>query len=257
MPTESELLAEIESLKTQLASAQAEQWKLIRLVCHELRLPLTTIKGYNDLLPLMGLINDQQKDFVTRIKKNVGRMTGMIAHLHELAYMGEGHFTVNLSPVSPAEVIEKVCRKAQSLADERGNTLAVNVPDTLPAVQADSERLEQILCALVENALMYTPGGGRVTVAASPADDARVQIAVSDTGIGVAEGERDQLFTLFFRGDAPLVREQVGAGMNLYMLRRFVEYMGGAYGAEFPEQGGSRFWVRLPASSCLVPTGER
>jgi signal transduction histidine kinase len=249
MATESELLEQIEDLKTQLASAQAEHWKLIRLVCHELRLPLTTIKGYTDLLPLMGAINDQQKDFVARIKKNVGRMAGMIANLHELAYMGEGHFTVKLASVSPAEVVEKTCRDMQALAAERGNTLTVSVPDSLPAVQADRERLEQILRILIENALMYTPGGGRVTVSAGPMDEGMAQFTVADSGIGVAEAERDQLFTLFFRGDAPLVREQVGAGMNLYMLRRFVEHMGGAYSAEFPAEGGSRFWVRLPAAS--------
>jgi len=248
MTTESELFAQIEDLKAQLASAQAEQWKLIRLVCHELRLPLSSIQGYNDLMPLMGPINDQQKDFVARVKKNVGRMSGMITNLHELAYMGEGHFSLKLAPVSPAEAIEKVCREMQALAGERGNTLTASAPDALPAVQADRERLEKILHILIENALMYTPGGGQVTVAASPTDEGLVQFTVVDTGIGVAEAERGQLFTLFFRGDVPLVRDQVGAGMNLYMLRRFVEYMGGAYGVEFPPEGGSRFWVRLPVA---------
>lgn len=246
MATESELLAQIEDLKAQLANAQAEPWKLIRLVCHELRLPLSSIQGYNDLMPLMGPINDQQKDFVTRVKKNVGRMSGMIANLHELAYMGEGHFSLKLTAVSPGEAVEKVCQDMQALAGERGNTLATNVADSLPAVRADRERLEQILRILIENALMYTPSGGQVAVTANPADDGLVQITVTDTGIGVAEAERSQLFTLFFRGDVPLVREQVGAGMNLYMLRRFVEYMGGAHGVEFLAEGGSRFWVRLP-----------
>jgi len=249
MATESELLAEIASLKTQLASAQAEHWQLIRLVCHELRLPLTTVRGYTDLMPLIGPINDQQKDFVTRIKKSVGRMAGMIANLHELAYMGEGHFTVKLTSVSPAEAIEKVCREMQALASERGNALTASLPESPPAVQADRERLEQILRILIENGLMYTPGGGQVTVTANPTDEGLAQITVADTGIGVAEAERSQLFTLFFRGDVPLVREQVGAGMNLYMLRRFVEYMGGVYGVEFPAEGGSRFWVRLSVAS--------
>ncbi len=243
-----ELLAQIENLKAQLANAQAEPWKLIRLVCHELRLPLSSIQGYNDLMPLMGPINDQQKDFVTRIKKNVGRMSGMIANLHELAYMGEGHFSLKLAPVPLAEAIEKVGREMQALASERGNTLTFNVPDSLPAVQANHERLEQVLRILIENALMYTPGGGQVTVTAGLTEDGLVQISVADAGIGVAEAERPQLFTLFFRGDVHLVREQMGAGMNLYMLRRFVEYMGGAYGVEFPAEGGSRFWVRLPVA---------
>jgi signal transduction histidine kinase len=88
-----------------------------------------------------------------------------------------------------------------------------------------------------------------VTVTAHPTDDDFAEVTVADTGIGVTEAERPRLFTLFFRGDVPLVREQIGSGMNLYMLRRFVEYMGGTYGAEFPAEGGSRFWVRLPRSS--------
>ena len=249
MANELELLAQIENLKVQLANSQAEPWKLIRLVCHELRLPLSSIQGYNDLMPLMGPINDQQKDFVTRIKKNVGRMSGMITNLHELAYMGEGGFSLKLAPVPLAEVIEKVGRETQALASERGNTFTFNVPDSLPAVQANRERLEQVLRTLVENALMYTPGGGQVAVTAGPTEQGLVQISVADTGLGVTEAERPQLFTLFFRGDVPLVREQAGAGMNLYMLSRFMEYMNGVYGVEFPAEGGSRFWVRLPAAS--------
>ena len=248
MANESELLTQIRDLQAQLASAQAEQWKLIRLVCHELRLPLSSIKGYNDLMLLTGPINDQQKDFVTRIKKNVGRMTSMITHLHELAFMGEGRFSLKLVAVSPAEAIEKACQDMRTLATERGNTLVGGVRDSLPTVQADRERLEQILRILIENALMYTPSGGQVTVDAQPTEAGLVQITVADSGVGVPEAEREQLFTLFFRGDVPLVRDQVGAGMNLYMLRRFVETMGGAYGAEFPAEGGSRFWVRLPVS---------
>jgi len=249
MTNETELLAQIEELKAQLASAQAEQWKLIRLVCHELRLPLSSIKGYNDLLPLMGTLSDQQKDFVTRIKKNVGRMSGMITNLHELAFMGEGRFTLKLVAVPPAECIAKVCQEMQPVASERSNTLAAQAPDSLPSVAADRERFEQILRILIENACMYTPSGGQVIVTARLTPDGCVQVTVSDTGIGVMEAERKSLFTLFFRGDTPLVREQVGAGMNLYMLRRFVECMSGAYGVEFPAEGGSQFWVRLPASA--------
>lgn len=246
MATEADLLAQIQDLKAQLATAQSEQWKLIRLICHELRLPLTSIKGYMDLLPLMGPINDQQKDFVTRVKKNVARMSGMIANLHDLAHMGEGHLTLKLMAMPTAHIIQKMCREVEPEAIERGNTLVCDVPDSLPAVLADRERFEQILRILIENACMYTPAGGTITVTAFPTDDHHMQINVTDTGIGVPAGERASLYTLFFRGDSPLVREQTGAGMNLYMARRFVEMLGGSYGADFPPEGGSCFWVRLP-----------
>lgn len=248
MPTESELAAQIKDLKAQLETAHAEQWRLIRSVCHELRLPLSSIKGYNDLIPLMGQLDDQQKDFVTRIKKNVGRMSGMITNLHELAYMAEGHFALKPLAFNPAEGIGKVCNELQGLAAECGNMLSANLPDWVPTVLTDRERFEQVVGILVENAVMYTPRGGQVTVVARAADNGNVQVTVTDTGIGVTEVDRKSLFTLFFRGDVPFVREQVGAGMNLYMLRRFMEYMHGTYGVEFPAQGGSRFWVRWPVA---------
>ncbi len=251
MATEAELLAEIASLKTQLETAQSGQWKLIRSVCHELRLPLSSIKGYNDLMPLMGGLSDQQKDFVTRIKKNVGRMSDMITNLHELAFMGEGHFKLKPVAFNPAEGIDKVCNDLQALAAERGNTLTVTLPDVLPQILTDRERFEQVARILAENAVMYTPSGGQVTCAAHAVKDETgewVQVTVADTGDGVTEAERSGLFTLFFRGDVPLVREQAGAGMNLYMLSRFMDYMHGTYGAEFPAEGGARFWVRLPAT---------
>jgi signal transduction histidine kinase len=246
MTDASELLEQIQELKTALATAQAEQWKLVRSVCHELRLPLSSIKGYNDLILLMGPVSDQQKDFVTRIKKNVTRMSNMITNLHDLAFMGEGRFTLKLMALPPEETIEKICDEMQAAAAERNHTLTCTPHGSLPAVRADRERLEQILRILIENACMYTPPDGQVTVAASCMDDGFVQVNVTDTGVGVPEEERDKLFTLFFRSDTPLVREQVGSGMNLYMVRRFIELMGGAYGADFAE-GGSRFWVSLPA----------
>jgi signal transduction histidine kinase len=246
MANESELLAQLQDLQAQLAATQAQQWKLIRLVCHELNQPLSSIKGYNDLLPLTGTMTDQQKDFIARIKKNVVRMSGMIANLHDLAYMGENSFKLKLTAQSPREVIEKICDKMQAVAAEYGNTLTCALPDTLDAVLADRERLEQILRILIENACWYTPSGGRVTVTAAQADGNLVEISVTDTGIGVPEAERKLLFTLFRRGEAQIVRERVGAGMNLHMLSRLVEMMGGAYGADFPPEGGSRFWVRLP-----------
>ncbi len=248
MDSESELRAQIEELKTALASAQTEQWKLIRLICHELRLPLTSIKGYIDLLPLMGAINDQQKDFVTRIQKNVLRMSGMITNLHDLAFMGENHIGLKLMALPTAHVIEKVCRGLQPEASEHGNTLTCALPDSLPSVLGDRDRTEQVFYIMVENACWYTPQGGQITVTAQATDDHMVQFNVVDTGVGVPEAERKSLFTLFFRGDSEQVRQHTGAGMNLYMARRFIELMGGAFGAEFPPKGGSHFWVRLPVA---------
>ncbi len=254
MANDTELLARIQELEAQLATAQAQQWKLIRDVCHELRLPLTSMKGYTDLMPLIGPINDQQKDFVTRIKKNITRMSGMITNLHDLAYMGEGKFKLKSAELPTARLIQEMCDEMQPAAEEHQNTLRCDLPGALPHVYADEERTKQSLHIMIENACWYTPAGGQITVSAEASDaedggDGLVRIAVNDTGVGVPEAERTKLFSLFFRADLELVRGQAGAGMNLYMLRRFVELMGGSYGADFPAEGGSRFWVCLPTAS--------
>jgi two-component system phosphate regulon sensor histidine kinase PhoR len=251
MANDTELLARIQELETQLASAQAKQWKLIRDVCHELRLPLTSMKGYTDLMPLIGPINDQQKDFVIRIKKNITRMSGMITNLHDLAYMGEGKFKLNPEKLPTAELIQEVCDEMQLAAEEHRNSLCCELPSALPHAYADKERTKQSLRIMIENACWYTPAGGQVTVSAEASGDKLVKIAVSDTGVGVPEAERTKLFSLFFRADVELVRAQAGAGMNLYMLRRFVDLMGGRYGADFPAEGGSRFWVCLPTTKIV------
>ncbi|MBN1889675.1 MAG: HAMP domain-containing histidine kinase [Thermoflexales bacterium] len=247
MTNDTELLARIQELEAQLATAHAEQWKLIRDVCHELRLPLTSMKGYTDLMPLIGPINDQQKDFVSRIKKNITRMSGMITNLHDLAYMGEGKFKLKPKELPTAQLVQEVCDEMQLVAKERQNTLRCDLPGDLPHVYADEERAKQSLRIMIENACWYTPAGGQATVNAEASGDSMVKISVSDTGVGVPEAERAKLFSLFFRADLELVRGQAGAGMNLYMLRRFVELMGGSYGADFAAEGGSRFWVCLPA----------
>jgi len=247
MSTEAKLLAQIDDLKAQVAQSQAEHWKLVRLVCHELRLPLSSIKGYTDLLPLMGTLNDQQKDFVARVKKNVTRMSGMLSNLHDLAYLGEHTLKLKIEPVLASDCIADVCLELQPVAAEHGLALTKAAPADLPPVLADRERLAQCLRVLIENACWYTPAGGTVAVSAQP-DTGAVEMAVRDTGIGVPEADRPSLFKLFFRGDIELVRQQPGAGMGLHMLSRLVELMGGAYGADFPPEGGSRFWLRLPSA---------
>lgn len=249
MANDTELLARIQELEAQLATAHAEQWKLIRDVCHELRLPLTSMKGFMDLIPLMGPTNDQQKDFVARIKKNITRMSGMITNLHDLAYMGEGKFKLKLEGLPTAQLIQEVCDKMQLMAAEHQHTLRCDLPGPLPNVYADEERTKQNLHIMIENACWYTPAGGQITISAKASGDSLVKIAVSDTGVGVPEAERAKLFSLFFRADVETVRAQAGAGMNLYMLRRFVELMGGSSGADFPAEGGSRFWMCLPTAA--------
>jgi signal transduction histidine kinase len=248
MATESELLAQIEELKNQLATAHAQQWKLIRTVCHELRLPLSSIKGYNDLLPLMGPISDQQKDFVTRIKKNVVRLTGMIANLHDLAMFGEGHFELKSQSFSALDALEDVCDEMETVAAEQQNKLVRDLPKTLPDLKTEEARFKQIVRILIDNACLYTPAGGQITVTAQTTDGF-IKISVKDTGIGVPENERPALFTLFFRGDSEVVREKTGAGMNLYMVKRYLEFMGGSCGVEFPAEGGSNFWAKIPVAS--------
>ncbi len=251
MADESELLAQIEMLKAQLAEAQnnPEHWKLLRHICHDLRLPLTSIKGYIDILPLMGPVNDTQKDSMLRIKKNVLRMTGMIDNLYDLAVRGDGQLQLKMETVPALEIIREAQPELEKMVVERQHTLTWCLPDSLPALNIDRKRMVQMFKILVENASWYTPVGGQITVSAETVED-HIHFAVQDNGIGIPEEDRPRLFVeLLFRGDSQIVREQAGSGLGLYMVRIFAETMGGSCGVEFPEEGGSRFWFDLPQAS--------
>ncbi len=232
---------------TRLEEVQAQRPKFISVVTHELRLPLTAIQGYTDLLlkGLGGEVSPQQRQFLETIRNNVQRMAVLLERLSDMGKLESGRLQVQRQPVRLSEVLTQVALRYGPLCAAKGQTLQVEVPDDLPPAQGDPQRLEQVFEALVDNAHRYTPQGGHITLGARPTPT-EIQVWVQDTGVGITPQDRERLFQPFFRSEAAAVREHPGWGLSLHVAGLLVQRMGGRITVETAPGQGSTFTVHLP-----------
>ncbi|MBT3391281.1 MAG: GAF domain-containing protein [Chloroflexi bacterium] len=224
--------------------------QFISIVTHELRIPLTSIKGYNDLVRqgVVGEINEQQLSFLNIISNNVERMSTLISDLSDISRIERGKIHLDFSQFELRErMAETLTSLSHKLAEKR-HKLHTHIPDDLPQVYADPSRVIQILTNLVSNAWKYTPEGGEITINAK-AQDERVRVEIHDTGLGISEEDQEKLFTQFFRSESPEVREQIGWGLGLSVTQRLVEIMHGKIGFYSQLGAGSTFWFTLPTQA--------
>lgn len=227
-------------LYTMLQSANAARNRFVSIVSHELKTPMTAIKGYAALLQrgIAGELNSEQAQFVEIIHGNVERMATLVNDLADISRLDTGLFNLDLVGLEVGDVVQEALLGVSSQIEAKEQTLAVDLAPDLPKVRADRSSLIEIFSNLVSNANKYTPPGGKINVAARltperlsasgqhQAGDA-IRFTVADTGLGIAPHDQAKVFTQFFRGDDPVVREQMGWGLSLHVTRRLVELLGG------------------------------
>ncbi len=244
-----ELLGLVTVLRDITREVEAERTKneFVSTVSHELRTPMTSIKGYTDLLAAekIGALNDEQRRFVSIIRRNADRLTNLINDLLDIGRIETGKIKLNLQPVQLVDVIQAVAGSFGAQVQQKGQQLVVDAPAALPLVTGDRDRLTQILVNLVGNASLYTDEGGAITIQAT-AGEQTVRVAVVDTGIGISPEDQAKIFDRFYRGDTPRVRESQGTGLGLSIVKSFVEMHGGHIGVESNLGRGSAFMVSLP-----------
>ncbi len=220
---------------------------LIANVAHELRTPLSSIKGYME-----GLIDGvlpAQPDTYQQVYREADRLQRLVNDLQELSRVEAGAFDLDLQPVDMVDLTHQIAARLRPQFDEKSVTLTLKLPDNLPPVRADEDRIHQVLTNLIGNALQYTPTGGTVTVAAA-VEAADLQITIGDTGIGIPVEHLPQLFTRFYRVDKSRSRAGGGSGIGLTIARLLVEAHGGHIRAASPGEGqGSEFSFTLPLSA--------
>jgi signal transduction histidine kinase len=227
--------------------AQAKN-EFVSVVAHELRTPMTSIKGYTDLIlqGALGEVNSKQRHFLEIVKTNVDRLSELIGDLLDTARIEAGRVRLEIEPVQVASIVGEVCDSLAETIRERGLELTIEAAPEIPAVQADRNRLIQILMNLLSNAYRYTPSGGSITVSVQSTDDA-VLVQVTDTGIGIAPEDQEKIFERFYRVDHELVNQQAGTGLGLPIARSLVELHGGRLWLESEFGAGSTFSFTLPA----------
>ncbi|MCP4420494.1 MAG: HAMP domain-containing histidine kinase, partial [Chloroflexi bacterium] len=246
-------------LMAAMQMANEAKSEFVSFVSHELKIPMTSIKGFADLLLStdFGAINEAQTTFLTTIRNNVDRMNRLVTDLTDVSRLESGQLHLETQPIQLAKVIEDVAASTQAQMAEKQQTLEVTVPDDLPEVWADRTRLGQILTNLVSNAYKYTPENGRITICAeemnSVNDLAEVQpmihVSVADTGLGIKEEEQKAIFSKFFRGSDDEALRSPGTGLGLNITKNLVELHDGRIWFESKYRQGTTFHFIIPVAN--------
>lgn len=222
--------------------------EFVSLVAHELRSPLTMIKGYLELVlgGEVGDVNPLQREFLGIARASVDGLVALISDLLLLSRMEAGTIEVHRQPVDAAELIQTAACSLRPLIERKGNGLSLSFQETPLAVRVDPDRLGQAVTHLLSNALKYTPAGGHVSCWAGVAGG-ELRIEVCDTGIGMTAEEQARIFEKFYRASNATTQEEAGAGLGLSVVQALVELHGGTIDVQSEPGRGSVFRVAMPA----------
>jgi len=243
-------------LYAQVQSANLAKSEFISFISHELKTPMTSIKGYSDLLAqeTVGTINQAQADFLGTIRSNADRMATLVSDLADISRIESGRLKLEFEALDLREALEEVIRSVRQRLQARNHRLILEGLDGQEPAWADRTRLIQILANLLSNAVKYTPEGGEIVLAVDAADNVwdskgapRVlHVSVADNGIGISSEERHHVFQKFFRSESRQVREAPGTGLGLSITKYLVELQGGQIWFESQAGMGTTFHFTMP-----------
>jgi signal transduction histidine kinase len=241
---------ELELAYRKLTELDQLKGNFIANVSHELRTPLTKIKGFNALLTAgdLGPLNDEQRQAVDVMGRGVSELERLVGDLIQFATGARGEMALRPSVVPVGDLLERVVAAHRDRATAQGLSLACRPPAAEVAALADGEKLRCVLDQLLDNALKYTPAGGRVEVGAARAGD-RVRFWVADTGPGIAAARLPELFEPFHQLDGSSTRRRGGTGLGLALVKMIVEAHQSAVSVATELGRGSRFSFELAAAS--------
>jgi signal transduction histidine kinase len=241
------LVGEIQQKSSELEVANKHKSAFLASMSHELRTPLNAIIGFSEVLlaKLFGELNAKQDDYLKDIHTSGKHLLNLINDVLDLSKVEAGRMDLELSRFDLPTALADAMTLIRERATKHGIELALDVEPGLGTIEADERKFKQILLNLLSNAVKFTPDGGRVEVKASRAQDA-VQIAVSDTGIGIAPADQEAVFEEFRQVGVDYMSKQEGTGLGLALTRRFVELHGGRIWLTSEVGKGSTFYFTIP-----------
>jgi two-component system, NarL family, sensor histidine kinase BarA len=250
--------ADLDRKVDELAQANMALFEMNRLksdflatMSHELRTPLNSIIGFSEVLAGSDALNDRQKRYAHNIQNSGKMLLGMINDILDLAKIESGKMEVRSEDFSIRDVCEGLVGLTRPMAERKNIDLECRLDEAIPLLRQDPGKLRQILYNLLSNAIKFTPEGGRVTLRAR-AEGRFVVLEVADTGIGIAEEDREKIFEKFRQVGGPgheasvLTREHQGTGLGLSIVRELTKLLGGDVHLESRPGQGSTFTIRLP-----------
>jgi two-component system, OmpR family, phosphate regulon sensor histidine kinase PhoR len=234
---------------TDLRRLERVRQDFVANVSHEFRTPLTAIQGFAETL-LGGALEDPRNNrrFLEIIREHAARLARLTDDLLKLARIEAGKLEVQFSPVTLADLVDGCAETAMLKAERKQIAMSVDIPATFPPVRGDAALLREVLQNLLDNAIQYTPSGGKVHVDVARSGREAV-VTVEDTGIGIPLADQERIFERFYRVDAARSREAGGTGLGLSIARHIVEAHGGRISVESEVGSGSKFSFSIPLAS--------
>lgn len=244
------------TLYAKLAEVDKMKDDFVSMAAHELRSPLTTIRGYVDLIRDVQPMNEKATDMLVRIEHSANDLNNLIGDILDVARLQEGRMSFNLESLNPESVILDVVDSFRKPAADKGLTLTyIHTTESgpLPNIIADTTRLRQVMVNFIGNAVKYTPAGKVDVITKIAGTDAKfVEIRISDTGLGISAEAQKRLFEKFYRVKTSATSKIVGTGLGLWITKEIVEKMGGNISIESIEGKGSDFIVKFPIAKTTV-----
>ena len=239
-----QLALRFNQMADKLEKTETIRRQLIGDVTHELRTPLTAVKGY--LEGLMDGVLPADPETYEQIHSEIDRLQRLVNDLQELSRVEAGAFQLNLAPVPPERLIERIQSTLGRQFEDKNIQLVTDVEPGLPNLFVDKDRIIQVLTNLVGNALQYTPNGGKVSISVRR-DKSEILFAVKDTGIGISTEQLTFIFNRFYRTDKSRNRASGGSGIGLTIAKALVQAHQGKIWAESNGEGkGSTFSFLIP-----------
>jgi signal transduction histidine kinase len=238
-------------LSADIEDFRREQAEFMSVAVHELRVPMTSIRGYADMLntPSMGELNDMQKQFLSTIRVNARRMESLLRDVSDISKVRGGMLKIAPKMDLYKNIIMTVEKAMMPVAEEMGRTLTfVPAEQGLPLLNTDGQWLANALNRLVENSLRYTRDGGHVTVSAR-GENNRLYIQIQDDGVGMTMEEMAQLGVLYYRADNDHVRSYKGSGLGIPIAFGIIDLLGGQVHVESQPEQGTTITVTLMGMS--------
>jgi signal transduction histidine kinase/HAMP domain-containing protein len=248
------LYEEENRLVEELRSIDQAKSDFVATVSHELRTPLTSITGYAEMLldRELGELSGEQEHTLERVSRNAVRLQDLIEDLLTLSAIEAGTFTTVTRPINLLDIISGVAEDAEPAVAAKGLTLTTALPADGLVVNGDASQLTRVLMNLLSNAVKFTPEGGRIELTTVTAGDWAV-VSVADTGIGIPEADKKDLFTRFFRASNATQRAIPGTGLGLSIIQTIIAGHGGELSLQSQEGTGTTVTVRIPLAHTAGP----
>ncbi len=248
---EGEIVQYIANVRDMTRLREAEELKqtLLSVISHELKTPVSIIKGYAGTLAREDAAWDQQTltDGLRIIEEEADRLDRLITNLLEASRLQAGGFKLKPTVLDLVDLAKTAVENLQATTAK--HTLSLHFPPHFPHIYGDFDRLREVFTNLIGNAIKYSPDGGHIQVGGQSVDQNTVRLYVKDEGIGIPPADQERIFDRFYRVDNRLARQTPGTGLGLFLVKAVIEAHGGRVWVDSQVGQGSTFWFELPTGA--------